>query len=442
MKIKVFSVFVLFLCLTSLLPVWGQKILSRSSKALVEKSGSFMRRGVETGVKTGLVAAQQSSTAVLPGAFNYELFKEMVVEAKVNNDLVRLQELAQFLEMEAKKAKDLLALQNGRLSLLRMMTPLRGTSFQAVNGLAQDAIFSGTVFQTLYNGKVEVFGVIPAHAIAYSAEDPKTLRQEFKAIISMNGKQQEVPVEIVQLSSPLFLDLALVKFPKDILNFLSPLPLSQNPVKPSEVLHSPALEELGLPYVGGRVVQMISPMSLRTSITVAKEERAGMCGTPVLNDQQQIVGIHTGSTKGSEDFYGLGDVSYVATVDVLNSLVSAYFNGGMAKVPFVINGEKVADMNIDEHLVSFSLLDDKGNTLWNQEIKGRFSSLTFNKILSQNPQTRFLMLRTKRVFWDETGSFITEEQGENLLGENRYFYDFKKHVPLNLNFFTKREVAL
>ena len=37
---------------------------------------------------------------------------------------------------------------------------------------------------------------------------------------------------------------------------------------------------------------------------------------------------------------------------------------------------------------------------------------------------------------------ITEEQGENLLGENRYFYDFKKHVPLNLNFFTKREVAL
>ncbi len=59
MKIKVFSVFVLFLCLTSLLPVWGQKILSRSSKALVEKSGSFMRRGVETGLKPPIMARKR-----------------------------------------------------------------------------------------------------------------------------------------------------------------------------------------------------------------------------------------------------------------------------------------------------------------------------------------------------------------------------------------------
>lgn len=441
MKTKVFSVLVLFACLTSLCPAWGQKMISRTGKALVKKSGSLTRGAVETGLKTSIAALRPSSTAVLPGAFNYELFKEMVAEARVNNDLARLQELSQYLEMETEKAKARLALQNERLSLLRTMATLRGTSFQAVNGVAEDAIFSGTVFQTLHNGKKEIFGVVPAHAIARSAEDPKSLRQEFKAIMFLNGKQQEIPVKIVQISSPYFLDLALVKFPEEVLEFLSPLSLSQISVKPSDIFHSPALEDLGFPYVGGRVVQMTTPTSFRTSISVAKEERAGMCGTPLLNDQQQIVGIHTGSTKVSENF-GLGDVAYVAPVDVLNSLVNAYFNEGKAKVPFVINGEKVADMNIDEHLASFSLLDEKGNILWNQEIEGRFSTLSFNKVLSQNPQARFLMLRTKRVFWNETGSFITEEQSEKLVDGSRYFYDLENHVSLNLNSFTKREGSL
>ena len=438
MKMKFLFLFSLSFFLMQLLPVWGQKAIvfpvKTAKKVIPEVSKVTKASSLSSqATKQTITSGEKISTIGLSAAATAMLFQSGVNISLENfgNSVEDLQILSQLLQREIEVSNLRLKLQTDRLSALKQIAPMPGSSFQAVNG---GVSFSGTVFQVQYKGKKEVFGVLPSHALAITPGDAYSLKQKTTVIVYKDGKRLEIPVQIVQISSPQFLDLALLKFPEYALSVLSPISLAQKPVQEKDILYSPSLPDAGLPFIDGRIVTEVNPVFLRTSIPVAKEERAGLCGSPVLNRDHEIVGIHTGSTK-SADFFGSGDVAYVTSVNGLNSLVEAYFNGGNAKVPFIVNGEKVAELNINEYIKSFSLLDEEGNSLWNQKVEGRFSESLFNKLLQEYPQSYFLVLRTGRVSWDRTGSFLVEDKVHGVL-RNVHFYDLQKQKALTNGEFT------
>lgn len=234
--------------------------------------------------------------------------------------------------------------------------------------------FSGTVFKTEYNGKEEIFGVVAAHAIDKAISD-LSLQRHFKAVVSDGKKMIEVPAEIVQLSSPSMLDMALVKFPPEAEKLFQPLRISEVPVKFGEVLFSHGFAGNKSVLIPNRKVVKIAPLSLRTFIPYSRSDRPGLCGSAVLNENFELVGIHTGSSpdKYSEEF----DIGYAMKASFLNTLVEAYHNGGKATFPLVLNSQKIMDLNVDEYISYITLYDKTGKLLKQQGFEHRFS---FSKV--------------------------------------------------------------
>lgn len=317
-----------------------------------------------------------------------------------------------------------------QINALKKSGRLDGATFRASeNDDPFSNVFSGSVFKTEYNGKEEIFGVVAAHTIAPDvSHSSDALHKNFVVVMHINGERKRFPVEIVQVSAPSMLDMALVKFRPQDEAFLTPLTVQPN-VQKGEPLYSHGFAS-GSETEVPREVLAESYLSFRTTIPVPRDKRPGFCGSPVLNSRHELVGIHTGSVyeKAGESC----DIGFAMSAKFLNVLVEAYHNNGQAAFPLVVEGRTLANMNVDEYVSVVTFYDENMRQLWQQGFDYKFSQSKVAQAIRGIPQARYVITTTRRAYWEDDGKILMENRSRSDKTKKRYKYDLWENKIVNV----------
>lgn len=297
--------------------------------------------------------------------------------------------------------------------------------FKAVVDIDPDTRFSGTVFSTVYQGKKEIYGAIATHTIPAEENDPFGLFKHFTVIIHRPGQPPlKTKAEVVAFSPVSMLDIALVKFPAEVEPLLKPFSLGSTEL--GETLHSVGYNHWSFTAVSGREVIQKTPSSIRTTMPLERIKRTGLCGSAVLNKENKLVAIHTGSTFQPGNF--LTGCSFATPANYLNFLVEAYHQQGRAQIPFFINEKQFFALNVDEYVLSVALLDKQHEVLAQQQLSFRFSHSKLNKMLEHHPQARYLRVITRQVKWNEDGTALLVNRDWPDDSQKTYLYDLQHNT--------------
>ena len=281
--------------------------------------------------------------------------------------------------------------------------------FAPVEGPEKTGGFSVTAVRTNVNGQEEIFGVIASHVLP---ESYYTFNASLKRVFHVQVKQLDGTVrlleaEVVQISPRSMLDISLVKFSPQAQALVRPLSLSDEPARINEPLFSYG-HRAGIPDKEERIVQNNSFISTRTDQNL-EGAREGFCGSPLLDIQGQVKAIHTGtrSAKNTED------ISYGTHAHFINLLVEAYHNQGQASYDLVIDGQNIAQLNVDEYISALYLFDETGKRVAQTNLEDKFSQSLLLKMLEENPQAAYLQITSRKAHWE------TDKDGDSILKEDR-----------------------
>ena len=283
----------------------------------------------------------------------------------------------------------------------------------APDGWDPDVGYSVTVFKINYNGKEEVFGIVPSHSLPQAGhfhdftvgldgkEFPIRLRHA-------TGEEKEIAGTIIQVTPPSMLDITLVKLDPAALPYVQPLELADENASLQEVLFSYGYAA-GTSTGVDRTVNAQSFISVRTNQTI-EGDRYGFCGSPWLDANNKIKAIHTGSVVGVA---GKEDVSFGTHVNFIRKLVDAYYHNGKSTYELVLGGHPLATLNVDEYIADVELLDKNNQVLFSHEFEGKFSQSIILNALKQFPQATYIKLTSR------TAELVETKQQGTLLDEHR-----------------------
>lgn len=122
---------------------------------------------------------------------------------------------------------------------------------------------------------------------------------------------------------------------------ITPLKLATKPVQLGEKLHSVGFFSREFRLEEGRQVQEVTPQRILTSLPPQPGiNRVGACGGPVLNAQEEVVGVHVGSTSS-------GNIGFVVPAAHLQRLLTAYHEGS-APQPLIFNGKELGSIQVND----------------------------------------------------------------------------------------------
>lgn len=309
------------------------------------------------------------------------------------------------------------------------VTPLLASTFQ-VNPSSmseQGDSISGTVFKTTYNGQEEIYGVIPMHALGTSSSYSSSIGRHLTADVFDPARRKFIRLQgdVVQISSPEFLDAALVKFHKQDEHLLHPLSLNLSMPTWNTLLNSQGFALQRSVYIPGRRITKIEPFVLQTTIPYPRNLRKGLCGSAVTDETGTLVGIHNGSScRHKDERY---DTGYVTPAWVFERLVQAYHNDGHAKVSIEVEEKTLIELNVDEYISEISLIGSGGMTLGHYVLDHKFSYSSLQKLLEDHYPS-YIDFTVHRVQWNEDGTFVVDSCFDTPDLVKKYRYDTETEV--------------
>lgn len=229
---------------------------------------------------------------------------------------------------------------------------------------------SGFVFQTQYQGKDEIYGLISAHITPPSMQKG----EKFEVVFNTGKKPLIVQAELLLRGSSFRLDASLIRLTPtpEFLAFVKPFVLNERKVVPWATLSSVGYARREASYAPNRKVRVLNPSLITTTYTLQRHQRAGFCGSPLLNNQGEVVGLHCGSLteeawqnkpailpEGQKIWpinYHSQRVSFAVPSLLLGDLVRAYHQGGSFKRPILWDSITVAEVDINEHIESITIM--------------------------------------------------------------------------------------
>ncbi|MCQ2410506.1 MAG: hypothetical protein MJ053_03125 [Elusimicrobiaceae bacterium] len=328
-------------------------------------------------------------------------------------------------QLERQAAQAMAAAEQHRLAFDGAQSIFRAQSMSALNS----AGFSGTVFKTTYEGQEKIYGVIAAHALSTKWGDAQHVGQVFLGKVYVDGKFVTVPMKVVQISSPMMLDLALVEMRKQDEKLFVPFSLSHHTsVQVGDRLSLRGFTHvkvsdwhiLQLSHLSDLQVTDNTPFTLRASLAGNWRERAGICGGVWLNQDNELVGIHVGSVSHNPQ-----DIGFATHV---KSLVQAHNNQGEGFFPFELNGKKVIDLRVDEYIPEFELFDAGNNRLLRWQFTYKFSYGDLKAAINEwSP--RYLEFTVRRAYWNKGNNasrLVQNPQAKLDRYSTTYRYDLKE----------------
>ena len=210
---------------------------------------------------------------------------------------------------------------------------------------AYGSFFSATAFfiEETYEGQKATWIVTAAHIIDDLGESNLFIR------LFMDDKfPVEIPVSVVAVGTAGMGDVALLKAEEELPSSIRPIPLAKTVPQIGEALRSYGFFDNGYHIVRNRRVLVSTPGRIITSFEFGNLNRDGACGGPVINEHNELVGIHCGSSAFKKE-------SYVVPVSFLNDLLEAVHNHGIKERNLVVNGKIIGKININEYIHSIKL---------------------------------------------------------------------------------------
>ena len=282
--------------------------------------------------------------------------------------------------------------------------------------------FSMTVVKTVYKGKEEIYGIIATHllpTISSEADEKNGIMRKFEAELPLpDGTKKRIPAEVVQISPRSMLDISLVKFSPEVEKLLKPLELSDKLPTDNQILYSYGFAD-GAASATTRTMQKRSFIAIKTDVIKVGGKRQGYCGSPILDAQGKVVGIHTGTANGA---------SYGAHAAFINNLVEAYHNGGKSHYDLELDGYVLTSLNVDEYISAFALADEHFRIIYKEDgigvgwdTFGKYSESRLLNARNKFPQAKYLILHSRKAFWEQS-----EKSGEYILAEDRTVITFEE----------------
>ncbi|WP_428073422.1 hypothetical protein [Candidatus Avelusimicrobium aviculae] len=240
---------------------------------------------------------------------------------------------------------------------------------------------SGFVFQTNDQAEQKIFGFISAHITPVSLA-----KGEKFDVVFLNGKKPlTVRAELLLRGTSFRLDAALIRFEPtaEFLEFVKPFSLNERKVVPWATLSAVGYARQEPSLSPNRKVKILNPSLITTSYTLERHKRAGFCGSPLLNAQGEVVGLHCGSL--TEDFpphrpsllpkgqnlWPVNNysqrVSFAVPARLLGDLVRAYHQGGSFKRPILWDSLTVAEIDVNEHIENITVFYSNSDNLLQSE---------------------------------------------------------------------------
>ena len=299
--------------------------------------------------------------------------------------------------------------------------PLIGRVVQARETTQQPTnLYSGTVFQVEYNGHKEVYIAVAAHALV---SDSQVLHKRFTIDVYIGeGKYKSVEVEIVQVSAPSMLDIAIGKILEGG-EELVPFAISHTPLTAGQEAVSYGFAGQKMVILPNRSFLSETPLCVRTTMPYPRTDRPGLCGSALVDEETcELLGVHTGSSYDAKK-PEQEDVGHATKASLLEVLVDAFHHGGEGTFPLVLGGQKVLDMPVDGYISEISLLNDAGKPLWRRGFESKFAYDQVNERISQL-SPRYIELTVRRVHWEVDQ--LVEIRNSRDFTRRTYRYDFEQ----------------
>ena len=305
----------------------------------------------------------------------------------------------------------------------------RKAVFRALGPQLDAMTLSGTLFKTSYNGQEEIFGVVPMHVLRNEDHVPGTLSYKFTAGVFTDTTIKFIPAWVVQLSSSKTGDVALVKFRKQDEKLLSPLALNTQELTFPQQAYAQGFARNLLTRQTFQLMGTTSTGLLTAQIPAAYEgDRAGFCGSPVVNEQGTLQGIHVGSSyvpadPATEAFFNAfrlnvpkvpqGDIGYVVPASFVQNLVTAYHEPKSKPMVVRLAGHEITRLAINEYVARIELLDKDHRQLWTKNTNFKVSFSAVETILRLRNDIRYIKLEIGRTHWtkDDKGWHVQNTPG-------------------------------
>ncbi len=139
-------------------------------------------------------------------------------------------------------------------------------------------------------------------------------------------------------------DISLFPLPSSLAQEISPLHLATQSVQVGENLHSIAYWNGEIHIDPIRTVKAIEPHRMVTTLDIpAQTKREGTCGSPVLNQAGEVVGMHAGNSARRQE-------GYVIPVKHIRQALQAYHEGSFQQ-PLFFRGKNLGSVGINEYIV-------------------------------------------------------------------------------------------
>ena len=232
---------------------------------------------------------------------------------------------------------------------------------------------SAFLFETTYKGKKEIWAATSSHV---------TQKGEPLLLTFFNGKKS-FPVfgDVVRTGPALLSDIALIKLQE-------PLPPQLKPFKLANVedTQSP-LSLWGYSYnklyhVENLTFEKDNTRFLRTDFPFEQRRRAGLCGGPLLNQKEEVLGVACGVS--------MEDKAYATSIRIIPYLLQAYHEGS-AEIPLMIHGKNLGNIHIDERIYLIRCLDENGTSINLYETYDQLHQSDIERLLN-DPEVHYLQL--------------------------------------------------
>lgn len=294
----------------------------------------------------------------------------------------------------------------------QLFQTVRPAVFRALPPKEQGAAstYTGTVFQTEYNGQPEIYGAIAMHTLKDTPHIKGLLSYKFTALVETEGRFKTIPAWVVQLSSSKMGDVALVKFRAEDQALLTPLLLAQEEPAADQPVYVAGYARNLFTRQALRADGHTSTGLLRTRIAAAQEgDRAGFCGSPLVNSQAELTAIHIGGTyqhlssQAAVTDEGLprnpGDTGYAVPAHFLRSLVEAYHAPDKPVWPVVLHGVEITRLSSQEYIARTELLDANQHLLWQADTDVKMTLRPLETALSSFKEAKFIRLVIGKTHW-------------------------------------------
>lgn len=221
-----------------------------------------------------------------------------------------------------------------RITAARSILTIREKDWPLRLGYIQGTAF---VLEEHYQGKKYLWGVTATH---YLYQKPAANLPYYRKSVRVSFEAQ---------SSAGMGDISLFPLPPQLAEQITPLQLSQQTPRIGDELFSVGFFDKDIQMEEHRLVQEITPSRMITSLQVDPEiKREGACGSPVLNQQQEVVGLHVGSSLQKQ-------IGYVIPAEYIRRTLAAYHQSEMTTQSLLYKGIKLGEISINESIYSVKL---------------------------------------------------------------------------------------